>query len=711
MATDPICGMAVDPATAQLTLLRDGRTYYFCSSSCLEQFASPSREVERTRRQLLVGWPLALLTVVLAYLWHPVGYLWLEAGTGTVLQVYLGAPFYRGALDALRSRIGNMDLLVAVATSAAWGFSLASLALPSRLPAVSYFDAAALILVLLRTGSLLEQLVRRRASSAVTRLQEILPARALRLVADREESVAVTDLCVGDRVRIFPGERFPTDGVVRNGRSAADQSLLTGEQRPVPKHVGALVIAGSLNLEGLLEVEASATGEDTFLAEVGRLVTDAELAQVPLRQLADRIASWFAPLVLTLALLAAVGWGVFGHAPLGIAVLIFVSVAITACPCAFGIATPAAIVVAVGRAAQEGVLFKGREAIERSAGVDVVLFDKTGTLTAGRPVLVAQIGLPGRRPEELLALASGLESGSSHPLARALRGAAAAQGVSPAAMEDSAAVPGVGVTARRSGMELSLRRLAVEGFGERSAPPWSDAIRDWSGQGHTISILYEGTVAVAAFAFSDELAVGAAECVRELREAGIEVGMITGDSLAAAQRVAAALGIHRVAAECAPAAKLALIRQYQAAGRRVGFAGDGINDAPALAAADVGIAVGAGLDVAKEAGQVVLLRDDLRGIPLALALARGTVRKVRQNLLWALGYNAILLPIAAGLLIPFLGFGVYVALPILGALAMGFSSTLVVANSLSLRRTRLSLETVTEPSSPSRGRLAPVGGG
>jgi P-type Cu+ transporter len=692
MATDPICGMAVDPRDTDLSLLRDGRTYYFCSSSCLRQFAEPGRELARTYRQLLVGWPLALLTLALVYLWHPPGYPFLEAGVSTVVQVYLGAPFYRGAYDALRTRVGNMELLVAVATTAAWGYSFSVLLLPGRLPPALYFDASALILVLLRTGAWMEQVVRGRASRALARLQELLPRVAHRLRDGTESDVAIAELGAGDRVRVRAGERFPVDGRIIVGTSSSDESLLTGESSPVVHRPGDRVIAGATNLDGPLEVEATAIGEDTFIAEVGRLLTDAELSQVPLRRLADRIASWFAPFVLALALLSAFAWGLLGHTPISLSLLVFVSVAITACPCAFGIATPAAIIVAVGRAAQEGVLFKGRDAIEKAATVDTVLFDKTGTLTAGRPRLTGLLPSEGANEAELLALAAGLEIGSAHPLAKAVRSAAAERGVAPTLVEDLRVDPGLGVSGTEGGAPVALRRwgagAAPAGI---PAPALAARLDAWAREGRTVSVLSRGEGTMGALAFEDAIAPGAAEAIARLTSSGLAVEMVTGDSPAAAAVVAERLGIVQVNAGCTPAGKLDRIRQLQRQGRAVAFAGDGLNDAPALAAADVGIAVAAGLDVAKEAGKVVLVGADLGGVPTAIGLARATVRKVRQNLLWAIGYNLVLLPVAAGVLVPVFGLGLFLLLPILGASAMGFSSALVVTNSLSLRRARLPL--------------------
>ncbi|HYK93913.1 MAG TPA: heavy metal translocating P-type ATPase, partial [Thermoplasmata archaeon] len=413
-------------------------------------------------------------------------------------------------------------------------------------------------------------------------------------------------------------------------------------------------------------------------------VVEAESSQVPLQRTADRIAQRFVPFVLVLAGAAALAWFVLG-AGFTIAVLVFVSVAITACPCAFGLATPAALLVGTGRAAEEGVLFRGKDAIERTARIDTVLTDKTGTLTRGRPALTELAPAAGVSRDDLLRLAAGLEKDSRHPLSRAVREAAQSSGVTPEPLVDLHEEPGQGILARRGAESVSVHRGDLSRLsGAGNEPLRSEASR-MEAAGTSWSIVSVGNRAVGLLGFSDPASEGARAAVRALTSEGIQVVMATGDHPAAAHSVAEAVGIQEVHAGLSPAAKLDLLRSLQAKGRRVAFVGDGINDAPALLAADVGIAIGAGTDVAKESGHIILVRSDFAGVPLALGAGRRTVRKVRQNLFWAIGYNSVLLPVAAGVLVPVFGLGLFTVLPIVGALAMGLSSTSVLLNSLSLR--------------------------
>lgn len=693
MATDPVCGMFVDERSAALKLVRDNRTVFFCSSSCLEEFARPEARLRALRKRLAVAWPLAVAVLVLTYLVTPGWAPYAAFALAAVVQAYPGGPFYRGTADALRSRVANMDVLIAVGTTVAFGYSAFALLLPGRVPPVYYFDASALIVTLILTGNYLEHLTRRRAGSAVRRLQELLPARAHVLRDGREVDVAVTDLKPGDHLRVLPGERFPADGVVRAGSSEADESLVTGESLPVPKSPGGSVVGGSLNGAGALEVEATRVGSDSFLAEVGRLLSDAETSQVPLQRLADRIAERFVPTVLVLAIVAALGWSLLGSG-LTVAILVFVSVAITACPCAFGIATPAAIVVGTGRAAEAGVLFRGSDALERAGRVDLVLSDKTGTLTLGHPELTDLLPAPGVDELRLLEVAAGLELGSEHPLGRAVTRACAERGLAPAAVAEVRADVGEGVHGQLGGVAVSVHRLqGSEALPDALVGP----LQALGARGRTASVVEEGGRVLGALGFSDPMAPGVPEAVRALGRLGVNVELVSGDSEAVAREVARQAGIREVHARMSPSAKLELLRRRQAEGHVVAFVGDGVNDAPVLAAADLGIAIGTGTDVAREAGRVLLVRPDFSGVPTVLALSRRTVRKVRQNLLWAIGYNAVLLPLAAGALVPWLGFGVFTVLPVTGALAMGLSSTTVVLNSFSLRWSSLGLESPRAP--------------
>ncbi|MGC2288816.1 MAG: heavy metal translocating P-type ATPase [Thermoplasmata archaeon] len=684
MATDPVCGMYVNERTSTLSLVRENRTYYFCSHPCLAEFSAPVAGLARLRYRLFVAWPLAIVVVVLTYAWHPADGTWAALAAASVVQVYCAGSFYRGAWDALRSRSGNMDLLIACGTSAAYVYSVVALLLPGRLPAAYYFDASSLIVALILTGNYLEHLTRHRAGGALRRLREELPSIATILRDGQEHSVPVVEVCVGDFVRVRPGERFPVDGIVRRGRSSAIEALVTGESLPQEKSPESHVIGGTVNGDGALDVEATQVGADTTIEQVASLLSESELSRVPLQRTADRIASGFVPFVLIFAVGAALAWGVgthFSDTPL--VVLVFVSVVITACPCAFGIATPAALLVGTGRAAEEGIWFKDRDAIERGGKVAVVLTDKTGTLTLGRPRL-SKIWAPEPSDlDEALSLGASIEMGSEHPLARAVVEAATARRLAVPTPDSVRALPGVGVEGLVHGrrVEVGWSKAATSGLGAA----WTPGLTRFRAAGRTISLIRVDGQPRALFEFEDPISPGAAEGVASLAADGIPVVMVTGDGPEAANRVARQVGIAKVFASVTPAGKIEVLRRFQAEGHVTAFVGDGLNDAPVLGAADLGIAVGTATDVAREAGGIVLARTDFRAVALALRLCRKTVRRVRQNLTWAIGYNLILLPIAAGALVPFVGFRVYDVLPIVGAAAMGLSSTTVLLNSLSLR--------------------------
>lgn len=689
MATDPICGMSVDERTAELKLLRDNRTYYFCSTSCLEAFASPEKEMATLRHRLYVGAPLSVLILGLSYFYQPEYWPYAAFLLASVVQLYAGYPFYRGTWDALRSRLANMDVLIAVGTSVAFAYSAVALFLPGSLPRIYYFDASAIILTLILTGSYLEHLTRERARGALRSLQELLPSTAEVLRDGTEVSLPISEVGIGETVVLRPGGRVPADGRVVEGISSMNESLVTGESLPVEKRPGSPVLAGTINGEGRLLVQTTHVGEDTVLSSIGHLLSEAETSQVPIQQLADRIASLFVPVVLGIALIAALGWLLFGGAPFNIALMIFVTVAITACPCAFGLATPAAIVVGTGRAAVDGILFKGKDSIEKASRVDTLLTDKTGTLTSGTPSLTDVWPVSGWQREALLSLAGGVEAGSEHPLAKAVVARAKADHLPLPRAEEVTTLPGVGVRGRVGGAEVTIVNGTSARSGGRGLGGLEEASRQLDREGKAWSVVLKDGSPVGLLGFFDEPVLGAKEAIAALRADGIQVAMLTGDTQAAADRVAQALGITEVYASVTPAKKMEILRKKQAEGRHVAMVGDGVNDAPSLMAADVGIAIGAGTEVARESGGVILIRPDFKGVALALRLARKTVRRVRMNIFWALGYNSFLLPIAAGILVPFFGFGLYDFLPMLGALAMGLSSTTVLLNSFSLKWVRL----------------------
>jgi len=684
MPTDPVCGMYVNERSSTLSLVRDNRTYHFCSSTCLAEFSAPEAGLARLRHRLWVAWPLALLVVGLTYAWRPADGKWAALVAAAVVQVYCAGPFYRGAWDAVHARAGNMDLLIAAGTSAAFVYSAAVVLFPGRLPAAYYFDASTLIVALILTGNYLEHLTRHRAGGALRRLREELPATATIVREGAESIVPVVELRVGDIVRVRPGARVPVDGVVRAGRTSMVEALITGESQPQVKIPGSRVIGGTVNGEGLVDVEASRVGSDSTIEQLASLLTDAELSRIPLQRTADRIAAAFVPFVLLLAVGAAVAWGLwtgFTDAPL--VVLVFVSVAITACPCAFGIATPAALLVGTGRAAEDGIWFKDRDAIERGEKVTAVLTDKTGTLTVGRPTLVEAWNPGSSDLDEAVRISAAVEQGSEHPLARAVVEAAQRRNLSLPTATGVRAIPGEGVEGDVAGRHVFVgwSGTAIAQLGAE----WAPGVARLRAANRTFSLVRVDDQPRALFGFEDPISPGAAEGVAALAADGIPVVMVTGDRPEVANAVARQVGIEQVYAGTTPAGKLQILRQFQTAGRRVAFVGDGINDAPVLAAADLGIAVGTGTDVAREAGGIVLTRSDFRAVALALRLCRKTVRRVRQNLTWALGYNLVLLPIAAGALVPLVGFRVYDILPIVGAAAMGLSSTTVLLNSLSLR--------------------------
>jgi Cu+-exporting ATPase len=688
VATDPVCGMFVDERSAELRLVRENRTYYFCSSHCLEEFSQPERELRRLRTKLALAWPLSLIVVVLTYGQPFADWPWVALVLAAAVQFYPGLQFYRSSWEAIRARNWNMDLLIAVGTTTAFAYSALTLLPESRLPTALYFDASAIIVTLILTGNYLEHFTRERARGALRRLGELLPARASVLREGAEVDLPLGEVRVGELLRVRPGARFPTDGLVREGRSTVSEAFLTGESLPVSKAPGEPILAGSVNGEGLLLVEATRVGEDTALAEIGRLVTEAETSRVPLQQLADRIAAAFVPVVLLLALASALFWALLG-AGLTIALLAFVSVVVIACPCAFGIATPAAIVVGTGRAAEEGILFKGRDSLEQASRVDLVISDKTGTLTRGEPSVTEALPAAGISVEELLSLAASVESGSEHPLAKAVVKSTTARGIPLRAVQGVRAEPGQGVRATVDGEEVAVLNEAAARQAGAELGELAAALRRLSEDGQGSSVVLRAGRPIGALGFRDEPAPGAREAIEALRADGVPVVMASGDQEVAAREIAAQLGISEVHAGVTPAGKLELIRRFQAAGRTVAFVGDGINDAPALAAADLGIAIGAGTEVAREAGGVILLRSDFRGVPLALRLGRRTVKKVRGNLTWAIGYNAVLLPVAMGALVPVFGLRLFGTLPIFGAVAMALSSTTVVLNSLSLRTVSL----------------------
>ncbi|MFT8244205.1 heavy metal translocating P-type ATPase [Roseomonas sp. BN140053] len=596
---------------------------------------------------------------------------WVQLVLASLLQFGIGAPVYRKAWGALRAGTGNMELLVALGTSAAWALSLFLLLRDGSHHAL-YFEAAATVLFFVTLGRFAEHRARGAAGAAVAALLRLRPEMALRLdAAGREEEVPSAALRPGDRVAVRPGGRIPADGVLEGGEAGVDEAALTGESRPVPRGPGDAVAAGTVVLDGRVVLRVSAVGGDTRIARIAALVESAGNSRAPVQRLADRVSAVFVPAVLGIAAATFAGWWWFGGDP-SVALLNAVAVLVVACPCALGLATPAALVAGTGAAARAGILLRDAEAIERARGVSLVAFDKTGTLTLGRPALAALHPAPGVDPATALRMAARLQFGSEHPFARAVLDAAPGP-VSPA--EDFRALPGRGVSGRIDGRAL---RLGSDRLLDGAAVP--DALRDAAAAearaGRSQSWLIEDGRVLALLAFEDAPRPGAAEAVAALRAAGLEVAMLSGDHAAAAAAAARHFGIAEVAAQLLPEDKAARLLAWHAAGRRVAMVGDGVNDAPALAAADLGIAMGCGTDAALAAAHMALLRPDPRLVPAALAVARATWRAIAQNLGWAFAFNALAIPAAA------LGF----LSPALAGGAMALSSLAVLGNALRLSR-------------------------
>ncbi|HWK43556.1 MAG TPA: heavy metal translocating P-type ATPase [Stellaceae bacterium] len=608
---------------------------------------------------------------------------WLQLALATPIQIGLGARFYRAGWRALRAGSGNMDLLVALGTSAAYGFSLARwlVATPGSMPEL-YFEVSAVVIVLVLLGKWLERRATDRTAEALRLLGRLLPDTARRRRDDVEQDVPVERLAVGDIIVVRPGERIPADGTVLEGESEVDEALLTGESMPLPKTRGTRVTGGAINGDGRLIVEVTAVGAETMLARIIRLVEDAQAAKAPIQRLVDRVSAVFVPVVIGLAVVTFLGWW-FATGDAARALIDAVAVLVIACPCSLGLATPTAIMAGTGAGARHGILIRDATALETAHRVDTIAFDKTGTLTTGRPAITDLLPI-GIDETELVRLAVGLQQGSEHPLARAVIDAASRRGIAVPSASMIAALPGRGIAgtvegrALRLGSRRSLEEMADWGGIPAEVSEWLASVES---AGRTVSYLVELATPprlLGAIAFGDALKPSSAEAVGRLRAAGFRTVLLTGDSRASAEAVAHVLGIETVEAEMLPGEKAAAVARLRAAGRVVAMVGDGINDAPALGAADVGIALATGTDIAIQAAGITLMRGDPMLVADALDLARRTAAKIRQGLFWAVIYNVIGIPLAAcGVLSP----------TIAGA-AMAFSSVSVVVNALALRRWR-----------------------
>ena len=689
MAKDPICGMYVDEKTAEYKVTVRGTTYYFCSQSCMREFMAPEVEIKRLKISVVIGAILSVPILILTY----VSFLpmmvnnYILLALDTPIQFVFGWRFYRGTYDAIRNRMGNMDSLIALGTSAAWIYSVVVTFFPSFFPFSGiYFDTAAVIVTLVLAGRFLEHLSKGRASEAVRKLMDLQPRLAHVIRGEQELEIPVEQIEVGDLFIVRPGEKVPVDGRVVEGRSSMDQSMLTGESIPVEKNPGDEVIGATINKTGMLKVKATKVGQDTTLAQIVKLVEEAQIGRAPIQKLADRVAAYFVPFVILTAIGAAFLWYFFGKIGLQFSLLAFVSVTVIACPCALGIATPAALLVGTSKGAQNGILIKGGDHLEIAHKITTIIFDKTGTLTVGMPSVTDIIPYGKYDADAVLTFAASVEKGSEHPLAEAIEKEASSQSLKLLDPVGFEAIPGKGVKATIQGKEILLGNRKLMTDMAVALSKVEERMKELEEDGKTVMFLAVQGALAGVIGAADTLKEHAAEAIAELKKMGIKVIMLTGDNERTAKAIAARLGIERVFSEVLPQQKEAIIESLQKEGKVVGMVGDGINDAPALAKADVGIAIGSGTDVAKETGGIVLIKEDLRDVVTAIKLSKSTVRKIKQNLFWAFAYNAALIPIAGGALVPFFGAQVYEVLPFLAAGAMAFSSVTVVSNSLLLER-------------------------
>ncbi len=684
----PICGMALEPEVAT------GE-------------AGPNPELVDFTRRFWIGLVLTLPVVALEMGGHLTGLMhfvggpavgnWLQLLLATPVVLWAGWPFFVRGWQSVVNRSLNMFTLIALGTGAAWIFSVAATVTPGIFPpafrgadgsVAVYFEAAAVIVVLVLLGQVLELRARERTGGAIRALLDLAPAMARRVGEDgAEEEVPLAAVAVGERLRVRPGDKVPLDGEVLEGSSNIDESMVTGESVPVQKAAGARVIGGTLNGQGSFVMRADRIGQDTVLAQIVQMVAGAQRSRAPIQRLADQVSAWFVPAVVVIAVLAAFAWAVWGPEPrAAYAIVAAVTVLIIACPCALGLATPMSIMVGVGRGAQAGVLIKNAAALERLERIDTLVVDKTGTLTRGRPEVVALAPAEGLAEAELLRLAASLERPSQHPLAEAVVRAAEARGLALAPVEGFDAPTGRGVTGAVEGRRVAIGNARLmEEIGVDAASLSGEAER-LRGDGATAFFVAVDGRPAGIVAVADPVKETTPEAIRALQAEGVHVVMLTGDNRTTAEAVAKRLGIDEVIAEVLPEDKQKVVERLEAEGRHVAMAGDGVNDAPALAAAEIGIAMGTGTDVAIESAGVTLLGGDLTGIVRARKLSRAVMRNIRQNLFFAFAYNAAGVPIAAGVLYPF--FGILLS-PVIAAAAMALSSVSVVGNALRLRAARL----------------------
>ncbi|MCB1949403.1 MAG: copper-translocating P-type ATPase [Nitrosomonas sp.] len=682
----PICGMALEPETMTG-----------------EEGENP--ELTDMRKRFWIGLVLTLPVFILemgGHMFNLHHYIdrtlsnWIQFILATPVVLWAGKPFFERGWASLKSRNLNMFTLIAMGTGVAWLYSIVATLAPGIFPeafrqdgvVAVYFEASAVITVLVLLGQVLELKAREQTGGAIRALLDLAPKTARRITENGDdEDVPLDQIKVGDLLRVRPGEKVPLDGIVTEGRSAVDESMVTGESMPVKKEQDSQVIGGTMNQTGSFIMKAEHVGKDTMLSQIVHMVAEAQRSRAPIQRLADVVASWFVPAVILVAVLAFLVWSIYGPSPaFSYALIAAVSVLIIACPCALGLATPMSIMVGVGKGAQAGVLIKNAEALERMEKVDTLVIDKTGTLTEGKPTVTKIVPAAGSSADDLLILAASLEQGSEHPLAHAIVMAARDKGLDLAETHDFDSQSGKGVTGKIKGQHVALGNAMLMEEIAVDVSPMSDQANELRSDGATVIFIAVDDRLAGLLAIADPVKETTPEAISQLQKQGIHIVMLTGDNRRTAEAVARTLGIEAVEAEILPEDKGKIVKKLRDAGRIVAMAGDGTNDAPALAAADVGIAMGTGTDVAMESAGVTLLKGDLLGIVRARRLSVATMRNIRQNLFFAFVYNSAGVPIAAGMLFPF--FGVLLS-PIIAAAAMSLSSVSVIGNALRLRLMKL----------------------
>ena len=701
-AKDPICGMAVDK-NKSLKKELGGRMYYFCSDGCLRTFESPEEELKKMKRRVSIalfgvlalaflraGFFLGLATGATIITWAPIPQLpWFTWGVWlfilvTPVQFIGGWGFYKGAYNAIKNRMINMDFLIALGTTVAYVYSVIVIFAPDLLPVKVeerdvYFEVSAVIIAFVLLGKYMEEIIKKKSSAAVRKLLDLKPQTARVIREGAEMEIPAEFIQVDDIVVVRPGEKIPADGVVVEGSSAVDEKMITGESIPVEKKTGDEVIGATINKVGMFKFKALRVGAETTLSQIIKMVEEAQASSAPIQRIADQVTGYFVPAVVATAFIAFFGWWFTGNFPQGL--LAFIAVLIISCPCALGIATPAALMVGVGKGAEAGILIRGGEYLERAQKLTVVVFDKTGTLTKGEPSVTDILGFSASEDNVLL-YAAIAEKGSEHPLGEAILKAAKMKGLDISDPETFEAVPGHGVKVGYKGKTILLGNRRLMQKNGIAIETLEAQLMELEEQGKTAMLIAVGGKMTGIIGVADTLKEHSAAAVAALKKEKIEVVMLTGDNERTAKAIARQVGVENVIANVLPGEKAGVIKGLQEAGNVVAMVGDGINDAPAMAQADIGIAIGSGSDVAKETGGIILIKNDVMDVVAGIRLSKATMRKIKQNLFWAFIYNTIGIPIAA------LGF----LNPIIAAAAMALSSLSVVANSATLKAFKIEVD-------------------